>query len=512
MIVCFPRCFPRRSPDSFHFDIQDIPHRFSTEKLLGNPIDNGFVNNYQNQASDLVHVDQLTEEIIFPGLPPLHRGQPSVHIHNGLLNARQLAAAGESDAEKAFFIADLGEVYKQHKRWISCLPEIQPFYAVKCNPDPYIIRLLASLGVGFDCASNGEINQVLSIGQGAIDPSRIIFANPCKAISFIRAAARSGVDTMTFDNADELYKIAKAHPHAKLVIRILTDDSKSLCAFGIKFGAPLAVVPPLLAKAKELNLDVIGVSFHVGSGCYDPSVYHDAIARARAVFNMASNVGYQFTLLDVGGGFEDRLFENAASVLRGAIREHFPEEERKEKGIRLIAEPGRYYVSTAFRLAVNVIARRAPLDGAQRYTNSDKDGDVQPEVMYYVNDGVYGAFNCILFDHQTPLPRVLTINGLPYTPSAFPDEQLASIWGPTCDSIDCISKGLMLPRDIQVGDWLEFENMGAYTVCAASQFNGFEVSRVIYTVGGGSDEAIVIGEQVKRILVEFAKHVGGMDI
>ena len=253
--------------------------------------------------------------------------------------------------------------------------------AVKCNPDPYIIRLLASLGVGFDCASNGEINQVLSIGQGAIDPSRIIFANPCKAVSFIRAAARSGVDTMTFDNADELYKIAKAHPHAKLVIRILTDDSKSLCAFGIKFGAPLAVVPPLLAKAKELNLDVIGVSFHVGSGCYDPSVYHDAIARARAVFNMASNVGYQFTLLDVGGGFEDRLFENAASVLRGAIREHFPEEERKEKGIRLIAEPGRYYVSTAFRLAVNVIARRGPLDGAQRYTNSDKDGDVQPEVM-----------------------------------------------------------------------------------------------------------------------------------
>jgi len=93
---------------------------------------------------------------------------------------------------------------------------------------------------------------------------------------------------------------------------------------------------------------------------------------------MANNVGYEFTLLDVGGGFEDRLFESAAVVLREAIREHFPEEERREKGIRLIAEPGRYYVSTAFRLVVNVIARRAPLDGAKGYGEGD---DAQPEVM-----------------------------------------------------------------------------------------------------------------------------------
>jgi len=136
---------------------------------------------------------------------------------------------------------------------------------------------------------------------------------------------------------------------------------------------------------------------------------------------------------------------------------------------------------------------------------------------------VYGAFNCILFDHQTPLPRVLTVNGSPYTPSTLPnddhdhDQQLASIWGPTCDSIDCISKGLWLPRGIQVGDWLEFENMGAYTICAASQFNGFEVSRVIYTVGGGScsssDEGMAVFEQVKRTLIEFTQErVQGLDI
>ena len=164
---------------------------------------------------------------------------------------------------------------------------------------------------------------------------------------------------MTFDNADELYKIARAHPRAKCVVRILTDDSKSLCAFGIKFGAPLATVPGLLAKAKELDLDVIGVSFHVGSGCYDPSVYTDAINRARSVFEMGKQAGYTFKLLDVGGGFEDSLFEEAATVLKQAIDLHFPDRH----GLKIIAEPGRFYVSKAFRLAANVIARRAPLPG-----------------------------------------------------------------------------------------------------------------------------------------------------
>ena len=164
---------------------------------------------------------------------------------------------------------------------------------------------------------------------------------------------------MTFDNADELYKIARAHPHAKCVVRILTDDSKSLCAFGIKFGAPLATIPGLLAKAKELNLDVIGVSFHVGSGCYDPSVYMDAINRARSVFEMGKQVGYTFKLLDVGGGFEDSLFEEAATVLKQAIDLHFPDRH----GLKIIAEPGRFYVSKALRLAANVIARRVPLPG-----------------------------------------------------------------------------------------------------------------------------------------------------
>ena len=215
-----------------------------------------------------------------------------------------------------------------------------------------MLRLLAALGTGFDCASNGEIAMMLGIG---VDPSRILFANPCKATSFIRSAAKVGVDKMTFDNEDELHKIARVHPRAKLVIRILADDSKSICRFGTKFGASLEVVPRLLTKARELGLDVIGVSFHVGSGCYDPTIYEDAVRRARDAFEIGSRIGYTFSMLDVGGGFEDGRFEMAASVLTRAIAHYFPD----RRGLRVIAEPGRYYVSRAFSLATNIIARRA---------------------------------------------------------------------------------------------------------------------------------------------------------
>ena len=179
---------------------------------------------------------------------------------------------------------------------------------------------------------------------------------------------------MTFDNADELYKVARVHPSAKLIIRILADDSKSICRFGIKFGAPLEVVPALLSKARELHLDVIGVSFHVGSGCYDPTIYEDAIRRAREAFDMGQRAGYQFSVLDIGGGFEDVRLEAAAAVINQAINQYFPDRGR----IRLVAEPGRFYVSRAFSLATNVIARRAPMTEDSDVAISSRD---EPTVM-----------------------------------------------------------------------------------------------------------------------------------
>ena len=93
--------------------------------------------------------------------------------------------------------------------------------------------------------------------------------------------------------------------------------------------------------------------------------------------------------------------------------------------------------------------------------------------MYYVNDGVYGSFNCILYDHAHPVPRPLM------PPPEGCDQYECSIWGPTCDGLDQVFEYGTLP-ELAVGAWVVFENMGAYTVCAASSFNGFQKPKAFY--------------------------------
>jgi ornithine decarboxylase len=146
--------------------------------------------------------------------------------------------------------------------------------------------------------------------------------------------------------------------------------------------------------------------------------------------------------------------------------------------VRIIAEPGRYYVASAFSLAVSVIARRQI---SKADTNPDADenepcGDDEPMFMYYVNDGVYGSFNCILFDHAIVEPT------LP-VPERYVDEPqfTCSLWGPTCDGLDCIIKECQLPK-LDTGDWLVFKDMGAYTMSAASCFNGMPKSKCYYVM------------------------------
>ena len=328
--------------------------------------------------------------------------------------------------------------------------------AVKCNPDPEVLRLLAALGTGFDCASKAEIETVLDLG---VDPSRVIYAQPCKTKSYIRFAAEQGVKQMTFDNSDELYKIKRFFPDAELFLRILTDDSSSLCRLSDKFGASMDTTEALLQLAKELDLNVVGVSFHVGSGASDPQSFTRAVQDSRIVFDQASDIGYNLKCLDVGGGFTGDLFESMADSLSKALDDYFP------PSVRIIGEPGRYYVSSAFTLACNVIARRDFEDPVTRETN----------YMLYLNDGVYGNFASLIYDHQIAAPRVLSKRDTSTRSTEY------SLWGPSCDGIDRITDHCVLHGTLDVGDWLYFEEMGAYTKCCATRFNGFnDHHEVIY--------------------------------
>ncbi|XP_069742394.1 ornithine decarboxylase isoform X3 [Narcine bancroftii] len=378
----------------------------------------------------------------------------------------------QSDDKDAFYVADLGDIVKKHMRWHRVLPRITPFYAVKCNDDKAVVKTLATLGAGFDCASKTEIQLIQSLG---VPVEKIIYANPCKQLSQIKYAATHGVQKMTFDSEVELMKVARCHPSAKLVLRIATDDSKAICRLSVKFGATLKTSRLLLERAKELNVDVIGVSFHVGSGCTDAQTYDQAIADARFVFDVGAEFGFNMYLLDIGGGFpgsEDTKlkFEEIGAVVNSALDKYFP----IDCGVGIIAEPGRFYVASAYTLCANIIAKKVVFSD-QNSSDGEDEGENDRTHMYYINDGVYGSFNCILYDHAHVMPILLR--------KQKSDERLysTSIWGPTCDGLDRIVERCDMP-ELQVGDWMVYENMGAYTVAAASTFNGFQRPQVFYVM------------------------------
>uniref|UniRef100_T1IXP3 ornithine decarboxylase n=1 Tax=Strigamia maritima TaxID=126957 RepID=T1IXP3_STRMM len=386
--------------------------------------------------------------------------------------------ASRPEQEEAFYVVDLSDVVWKHKQWKMKMPRVEPFYAVKCNDTGPVLEVMAALGSGFDCASKFEIQKILDMG---VNESRIIYANPCKTASFIKFAAKNNVSLMTFDNEAELYKVKSLFPEARLVLRIRCD-AKAQCPLGVKFGIEPHKAEHLLKVAKELNLNVVGVSFHVGSGCQEANALGDAIRVSRQIFDLGEAMGFNFNILDIGGGFPGQknapiTLDEVAFVVNEALDQYFPE----GCGIRIIAEPGRYYVASAFTLCVNIIAKRASCNDMK------KD---QKQYMYYVNDGVYGSFNCLLYDHAEV--RTIPLKGYGEGEETY----LSSVWGPTCDSLDCILKEVHLPK-LNIGDWLVFEDMGAYTVAAATTFNG---STLQHLVGDTAD--IPSMKTAKNILTE----------
>jgi ornithine decarboxylase len=313
-----------------------------------------------------------------------------------------------------------------------------------------------------------------------VEPSRIIYAQPCKTNSYVRYAASQGVKQMTFDNADELHKVKKLYPDAELFLRISTDDSSSLCRLSLKFGAAMDSTDGLLRLTKELGLNVVGVSFHVGSGASDPLAFLKAVQDAKTVFDQAAYYGFSLHTLDVGGGFSSETFEDMAAVLSAALDDYIPSH------VNIIGEPGRYYVAKAFTLAAHIIARRTiedPSTGEKSY-------------MLYLNDGLYGNFSSIMFDHQHPIAQVLRTGEYTYFNTVAAQESADgieySIWGPTCDGIDRITESIRFDHTLDVGDWLYFEDMGAYTKCSATRFNGFtDAHDVIYVASEPGARALL---------------------
>lgn len=278
------------------------------------------------------------------------------------------------------------------------------------------------------------------------------------------------VQHMTFDCLDELEKLHAASPDAQLVLRIKADDASAVVQFGHKYGAhPTAEAPALLLAASRLGMAVVGVSFHVGSGSQSADAYEAAIEAAAGVFTAGAKIGLEMQLLDIGGGFFGR-FDAAGAVELGAVSRavntalarHFP----VERGVKVIAEPGRYFAEACATLYCMVHTVKEKRD--------EETGDVAHRA-YFITDGVYGSFNGIIYDHGSVTSRVLRDpHALPPAAALQATRVPSTVFGPTCDGIDLIYKDAPMPL-LRRGDWLQFPNFGAYSLAGACAFNGLNV-------------------------------------
>ncbi|XP_060937365.1 antizyme inhibitor 1-like [Limanda limanda] len=350
----------------------------------------------------------------------------------------------------AFFVADLGVVLRQHVRWRTHMGQIRPYYTVRCNSSPAVIEVLAALGTGFICTNKSELELVQSYGIPSED---IIYSGVCKQVSQIKYAAKNGIDLLVCDNEAELRKISRCHPNAKLLLQVATEASDD--EISMTFGCSLKECRHLLERAKELGVQVVGVRSHISVSCEDDQVYIHAISDARCVFDMGEEMGFNMKILDIGGGFSasDTPLELINRAVMSMVDLYFP----LSTGVSIIAEPGSFFVSSAFTLAVNIISKEVVARDHQKQAHDELYPNDEPEFQYYMNEGVYGSFASKLSETGIAAPSVHRNTSLDAPVFS------SSLWGPSGDDLDQVVEHCMLP-ELNIGDWLVFTHAGAYSL------------------------------------------------
>lgn len=352
--------------------------------------------------------------------------------------------------ETPFLACDLSVLAAQHRRLSGCLPGVEIHYAVKCNPAPEVLAVLAAEGCSFEVASIRELAMVEATGTPA---GAVLFSNPVKPPAAIAAAHARGLVRFAFDSESEVRKLARHAPGASVYVRLSVDDSTSLFPLSRKFGTSLAEAHRLLALARSLGLVPYGVTFHVGSQCTDAGAWPRAIRRCGALMSALARDGITLEMVDLGGGFPVAYSAATPSIaaIGSAIRAALAELPRTPALV--VAEPGRFLAAACATMVATVIGVADRADGRWAYLD-------------------VGGYNGMMEAVQTGGRWRLPLE----TSRACTDEALRvpfTVTGPTCDASDTMFYGALLPADLEVGDRVYIGMAGAYSVSYASSFNGF---------------------------------------
>ncbi len=349
-------------------------------------------------------------------------------------------------------VFDLGLIRKKYLEFEKAFSGFENFYAVKVNPQEKVLQLLTSMNSSFDIASIVELD--LALAQG-ISPKRISYGNVVKKEADISYAWQRGVRLFAYDSFEELEKIANNAPNSDVYLRISVNNLGAKIPLFEKFGVTADNAFELIEQAVKLDLNPIGLSFHVGSQQVNVDAWEQAIASLGPIYKKARNANINLYMLNIGGGFPAQYNEEVpsleliASTVNNAIDKYIGE------GVitRLLTEPGRIITADSAILISEVILIK-------------KDKDVNRPSWLFLDVGLYSG----LIDAQSE--AIVYEFDTDYSVD-IPQKEFM-IAGPTCDSYDVLYKEnkISLPISLKAGDYVYIKNAGAYTISSGSCFNG----------------------------------------
>jgi ornithine decarboxylase len=351
-----------------------------------------------------------------------------------------------------YLLLDLDAVTRAYDRLAGAFPGVSLHYAIKCNPDPRVLRRLRDLGCRFEIASAAEL---ALLRRMRVDPRDVLFSNPVKAWEHVHGAHAVGVYRFAVDSVGELDKIAAHAPGAAVYVRLGTAGSGQVPSEG-KFGVDVPAACSLLRGAASRGLIPYGVTFHVGSQTIDPTAWDAAIERSGQVMSGLLEDGIRLHMLDIGGGFPAAYVaykpqpSDFAKHIRAALDRYLP------YPVDLVAEPGRVLVAEAGTMVTTVIGIAERL--GRRWVHID-----------------VGAFNGMMEALETGNRLRYPVSDSRRSATLTPYH----LTGPSCDSQDTVLHDAPLSDTITIGDTVYIHSAGAYTTGYASRFNGFDVPATI---------------------------------
>ncbi|MFA5582019.1 MAG: type III PLP-dependent enzyme [Paracoccaceae bacterium] len=353
--------------------------------------------------------------------------------------------------DRPTLVIDTALVGEQYDALARGLDEARIHYAVKANPAREIIEVLVSKGSYFDAASRREIELCLSLGA---HPDHISFGNTVKRPSDIEFAYNAGIRLFAADAEEELEKLAVHAPGAAVYIRVIVENSEADWPLTRKFGCTSDHVQTLLAYARDLGLDPVGLSFHVGSQTRRADMWTGTLDQVAAIWHRAKEAGFGLSVLNIGGGFPAFYGEaiqhptTYAAEVMSLVRARFGDVPY------IMAEPGRGLVAEAGKIVAEVllVSRKSP-DDLHRWVYLD-----------------IGKFSGLAETMDEAIRYQFT------TDRDYEEMGPCILAGPSCDSADVLyeKRPVQLPVGLRAGDRFVIRNCGAYTSTYSSVgFNGF---------------------------------------